>query len=124
EHVRRVDLMEIRWTSLRLRGRLQPRLLLVRRPATGAAQPRSRRTRMTDRSEEESVARGAQRPNGARTRQNGARTRQNGARARTQRRPRRDNDGIIPVLAQVVREVETEVQRGHALPSIRTKFQV
>lgn len=65
---------------------------------------------MTESSEEESVARGAQRQNGART--------------RTRRRPRHDNDGIIPVLARTVREVESEVQRGRALPSIRTKFQV
>ncbi|MGB3828484.1 MAG: DEAD/DEAH box helicase [Ornithinimicrobium sp.] len=50
--------------------------------------------------------------------------RQNGARTRTRRRPRQDNDGIIPVLAMTVREVESEVQRGRVLPSIRTKFQV
>ncbi len=50
--------------------------------------------------------------------------RQNDARTRTQRRPRRDNDGLIPVLAKTVREVESEVQRGRSLPSIRTKFQV
>lgn len=36
--------------------------------------------------------------------------RQKGARTRPQRRPRNDNDGIIPVLAQVVREVESAVQ--------------
>ncbi|WP_131104904.1 DEAD/DEAH box helicase [Ornithinimicrobium sufpigmenti] len=50
--------------------------------------------------------------------------RQNGARTRTQRRPRPDNDGLIQVLAKVVREVESAVQRGHASPSTRTKFQV
>ena len=50
--------------------------------------------------------------------------RQKGARTRPQRRPRNDNDGIIPVLAQVVREVESAVQRGRVRPSIRTKFQV
>lgn len=50
--------------------------------------------------------------------------RQNGARARTQRRPRHDNDGIIHVLAKVVREVESAVQGGRSVPSIRTKFQV
>jgi SNF2 family DNA or RNA helicase len=65
---------------------------------------------MTDRSEEESVARGAQRRSGART--------------RTQRRPRHANDDLIQVLAKVVREVESAVQRGSALPSTRTKFQV
>jgi superfamily II DNA or RNA helicase len=36
-----------------------------------------------------------------------------------QRRPR-DNDGILPVLAKAVREVETRAQRGHI---DRTKFQ-
>ena len=36
----------------------------------------------------------------------------------------RDNDGIIPVLARTVREVEAAVQRGRVLPSVRTKFQV
>jgi superfamily II DNA or RNA helicase len=54
-----------------------------------------------------------------------ARGAQNGGRAsRGQRRPRHDNDGIIPVLARVVREVESAVQRGRATPSTRTKFQV
>ncbi len=56
------------------------------------------------------MARGAQRHHGART--------------RPQRRPRHDNDGIIQVLAKVVREVESAVQRGRALPSVRAKFQV
>ncbi len=36
----------------------------------------------------------------------------------------RDNDGIIPVLARAVREVETAVQRGPLPGSGRTKFQV
>jgi hypothetical protein len=54
--------------------------------------------------------------------------RQTGA-TRTATRHRRgtrvlDNDGIIPVLARAVREVENEVQRGHLRPSMRTKFQV
>ncbi|WP_245565463.1 DEAD/DEAH box helicase [Nocardioides insulae] len=34
-----------------------------------------------------------------------------------------DNEGIIPVLAKAVREVETAVQRGQA-SSVRTKYQV
>ncbi|MCW2761487.1 MAG: helicase [Marmoricola sp.] len=55
-------------------------------------------------------------------------TRQSGARRtapRTQRRVRElDNDGIIPVLARAVREVETVAQRGPVTPSGRTKFQV
>jgi superfamily II DNA or RNA helicase len=54
--------------------------------------------------------------------------RQSGARRsspRNQRRARRpDNDGIIPVLARAVREVETAVQRGSVMSSVRTKFQV
>jgi hypothetical protein len=45
--------------------------------------------------------------------------------ARPERRGRaRDNDGIIPVLARAVREVEAAVQRGSVMPSVRTKFQV
>ncbi|WP_426562024.1 DEAD/DEAH box helicase [Angustibacter sp. McL0619] len=36
----------------------------------------------------------------------------------------RDNDGIIPVLARTVREVEAAVQRGRVAQSVRTKFQV
>ena len=44
---------------------------------------------------------------------------------RPERRARgRDNDGIIPVLARCVREVEAGVQRGPLRPSVRTKFQV
>ncbi len=44
---------------------------------------------------------------------------------RNQRRVRDlDNDGIIPVLARAVREVETAVQRGPVQPAVRTKFQV
>ncbi|MDI6909571.1 DEAD/DEAH box helicase [Nocardioides sp.] len=46
--------------------------------------------------------------------------------ARNQRRGGRalDNEGIIPVLARAVREVETAVQRGAVSPSTRTRFQV
>lgn len=40
----------------------------------------------------------------------------NGARAR-------DNDGIIPVLARAVREVESAAERGRLKPSARVKFQ-
>jgi hypothetical protein len=44
---------------------------------------------------------------------------------RGQRRPRAaSNDGIIPVLARAVREVEAGARRGRAAPSVRTKFQV
>ncbi|WP_181311434.1 DEAD/DEAH box helicase [Nocardioides campestrisoli] len=49
-------------------------------------------------------------------------------RARGNRRPRRtrrlDNEGIIPVLARAVREIEAEAQRGRVSPSARTRFQV
>jgi hypothetical protein len=55
-------------------------------------------------------------------------TRQSGVRRtapRNQRRVRElDNEGIIPVLARAVREVEAAVQRGSAMTSVRTKFQV
>ncbi|WP_183095494.1 DEAD/DEAH box helicase [Nocardioides stalactiti] len=37
---------------------------------------------------------------------------------------RRDETGIIPVLARVVREVESAVARGSALSEVRTKYQV
>ncbi|MGH3362386.1 MAG: SNF2-related protein, partial [Nocardioides sp.] len=60
------------------------------------------------------MARGGQRQSGARRPQNGNRRR---ARAV-------DNEGIIPVLAQVVRDVENAVKRRSAMPSVRTKFQV
>ena len=44
---------------------------------------------------------------------------------RGQRRARDlDNEGIIPVLARAVREVEAGAQRGPVRPSGRTKFQV
>ena len=51
-----------------------------------------------------------------------------GARGTAQRNQGRvrqvDKDGIIPVLARAVREVETAVQRGSVMPSVRTNFQV
>ncbi|MGZ4436861.1 MAG: DEAD/DEAH box helicase [Nocardioidaceae bacterium] len=54
--------------------------------------------------------------------------RQSGARRTAPRNPRRvraaKDDGIIPVLARAVREVEAAVQRGTVMPSVRTKFQV
>ena len=60
------------------------------------------------------MARGAQRQPGARR-----------SAPRGQRRARpHDNDGIMPVLAQVVRDVEAAVQRGRVVPSVKTKFQV
>ncbi|WP_447925331.1 DEAD/DEAH box helicase [Georgenia muralis] len=53
--------------------------------------------------------------------------RQSGTRRpqRDQRRARHhDNEGIMPVLARLVREVEASVQRGRVVPSVRSKFQV
>jgi len=54
--------------------------------------------------------------------------RQSGARRTAPRNQRRvrdlDNEGIIPVLARAVREVESAVQRGGVMSSVRTKFQV
>lgn len=45
--------------------------------------------------------------------------------SRSQRRGRElDNEGIIPILARAVREVEGAAQRGKVKPSSRTKFQV
>ena len=43
---------------------------------------------------------------------------------RQQQRRAADNDGIIPVLARAVREVEANARRGPVTPSGRTKFQV
>ncbi len=55
-------------------------------------------------------------------------TRQSGARRTSTRNQRRvrvlDNEGIIPVLARAVREVEAAAQRGSVTSSVRTKFQV
>jgi hypothetical protein len=59
------------------------------------------------------VARGGQRQSSARR-----------SAPRNRRVRELDNDGIIPVLARAVREVETAVQRGSIAPSVRTKFQV
>ncbi len=64
--------------------------------------------------EEEPVARGGQRTQQRR----GGQRRRNGGHAE------RDNEGIIPVLARTVREVENAVGRGSVMPSVRTKFQV
>jgi superfamily II DNA or RNA helicase len=54
--------------------------------------------------------------------------RQSGARGTATRNRRRgrelDNDGLIPVLARIVREVEAAAQRGPLKPAQRTKFQV
>ena len=44
--------------------------------------------------------------------------------ASQRRRPTRDADGLLPVLARAVREIESAVERGDARLSVRTKFQV
>ncbi len=51
-------------------------------------------------------------------RQTGARRQQRNGRVK-----HLDNDGIIPVLARAVREVETAVNRGSALALVRPRFQ-
>ena len=58
----------------------------------------------------------------ARSRQRQTSRRTNG-RGQGRTRPL-DNEGIIPVLARAVREVEARSQRGPVSPSARTKFQV
>ncbi|WP_313404112.1 DEAD/DEAH box helicase [Aeromicrobium sp.] len=47
----------------------------------------------------------------------------NGARSRNRNGRPREAEGIIPVLARAVREVEAGVQRRRASPSVRAKFQ-
>ena len=37
---------------------------------------------------------------------------------------RKDNEGIIPVLARSVREVEQAAERGKVAPHVRATFQV
>ncbi|MBX9243757.1 DEAD/DEAH box helicase [Actinotalea ferrariae] len=44
--------------------------------------------------------------------------------AQRRRAPRRDNEGLIPVLAEVTREIENAVRRPPARPAVRAKFQV
>ncbi|MFA7498757.1 MAG: DEAD/DEAH box helicase [Leucobacter sp.] len=54
-------------------------------------------------------------------------TRQSAAKSQTRSNARRKpshNEGIIPLLARAVREVEASAQRGKATPTNRTKFQV
>jgi hypothetical protein len=63
--------------------------------------------------EEEFLARRGQRQSNAR-----------GTAPRQRRARDLDNEGIIPVLARAVREIETAVQRGPVMSSVRTKFQV
>ena len=54
-------------------------------------------------------------------------TRKSGSRGQQRsnnRRKHTHNEGIIPLLARAVREVETSAQRGKATPANRTKFHV
>jgi hypothetical protein len=62
------------------------------------------------------VARG-QRRGGARQTARRTPSQQRGGRARA-------DSGLIPILAQAVRAVESAVERGSVMPSVRTKFQV
>ena len=115
--VRHVDLSQIRGTESRLGAAFRP--ASARCPIAPAAGPSCgchppAVDLLPGTPEEESVARRAQRQSGARR-----------TAPRNQRRVRdRDNEGIIPVLARAVREVESAVQRGRVMPSVRTKFQV
>ena len=59
--------------------------------------------------------------NGASRSDDGRRANGNGQRRRA---PRPDQDGIIPVLAQVAHEVDRAVQRPPTRPALKTKFQV
>ncbi|WP_110239377.1 DEAD/DEAH box helicase [Nocardioides gilvus] len=47
-----------------------------------------------------------------------------GGNRRARRTRHLDNEGIIPVLARAVREIESEVQRGQVSSQARTRFQV
>ncbi|MBU1803252.1 MAG: hypothetical protein KKA97_13680, partial [Actinobacteria bacterium] len=90
----------------------------------GAIPPR--RTRRGVPEEEEPLARRGQRQSGnTRTApKNGGNGSGNGNRRGQRNRRELDNEGIIPVLARAVREVEQGVQRGSVKPAARTKFQV
>lgn len=63
---------------------------------------------------------GGQRQAGGK-RQSGA---QRPAGVQRRRAPRRDEEGIIPVLADITREVENAVRRPPTRPAVRTQFQV
>ena len=72
---------------------------------------------------------GHRRSGRARTDSGAARTDPGAARrtdpgAQRRRTPRPTKQGIIPVLAEVAREVDNAVQRPPTRPGVRTKFQV
>ncbi len=52
------------------------------------------------------------------------RQRQRGSRRTPAHARHKDNEGIVPVLARAVRELESAVQRGPLSPTQRTRFQV
>ena len=52
------------------------------------------------------------------------RQRQRGSRRTPAPARHKDNEGIVPVLARAVRELESAVQRGPLSPGQRTRFQV
>ncbi len=60
----------------------------------------------------------------ARSGQRQTANRRSPARSNQRRTRALDNEGIIPVLARAVREVENAVERRSAMPQVRTKFQV
>ncbi|MBT0992969.1 DEAD/DEAH box helicase [Cellulomonas sp. DKR-3] len=60
----------------------------------------------------------------ARSGQRRTSTARNGAGAQSRRTRRPDEEGIIPVLAGVAREVDDAVRRPPTRPAVRTKFQV
>jgi superfamily II DNA or RNA helicase len=77
------------------------------------------RERVADGAEEELVARPAQRRSGG-----GRAGGRAGSGAQGRRTARPAEQGIIPVLAAVAREVDNAVQRPPTRPAVRTKFQV
>ena len=52
------------------------------------------------------------------------RQRQRGSRRTPAHARHKDNEGIVPVLARAVRELESAVQRGPLAPGQRVRFQV
>ncbi|GAB2771112.1 hypothetical protein GCM10027020_25210 [Nocardioides salsibiostraticola] len=71
------------------------------------------------------MARRGQRQSGANRSNNGNQPRAKKGNQRAKQRVRElDNEGILPVLAKAVREVENRAQRGPVQPEGRTKFQV
>ncbi len=80
-----------------------------------------RLSRAWRRHEEEFLARRVRRRTGTQSRSGGTAT-QTAARSTTRSR-NRDNEGIIPILARAVREVESAAQRGRLKPAARVKFQ-